>query len=148
MSPEASLQHSNNTQRVVDFLAAAHGVPSIFNEKAVGEEIKCWGFPEFSPKCREEYLGFFNYLGDVFDQMEFRIEHYLADVGQVLVNFRIQGIHHEEFMGLPATGCQLTFKARALFRLEDGVIKEVWMYNKRVSLKTAKGSVYQLQDCI
>jgi hypothetical protein len=49
-------------------------------------------------------------------------------------------------MGLPATGSQLTFSATALFRLENGMIKEVWMYNKHVSLKTRKGTTYRLQD--
>ena len=146
MSPETSFQPHDNAQWVADFLACAHEAPSTANPQSVDKQIKCWGFPEFSPQNRDEYLGFFNYLGDVFAQMEFRIEQCLADMSQVLVKFHVQGIHHEEFMGLPATGCLLSFQARALFRLENRVIKEVWMYNKNVCLKTDKGTVYQLQD--
>jgi predicted ester cyclase len=146
MSPQAIFQQQQNTQLVASFLTAAHATPSVFMESIVDEQVKCWGFPEFNPHNRDEYIGFFNYLGDVFEQMDFRIEQCMADNSQALVRFCISGIHHEEFMGLPATGSQLTFSATALFRLENGMIKEVWMYNKHVSLKTSKGTTYRLQD--
>lgn len=140
------IQQERNTQLVTSFLHTAHTTPSAFMAHMVDAQIKCWGFPEFNPHNRDEYFGFFNYLDDVFDQMDFRIEQCMADNSQVLVRFRISGIHHEEFMGLPATNSQLTFSATALFRIENALIKEVWMYNKNVSLKTWKGTTYRLQE--
>jgi hypothetical protein len=64
------------------------------------------------------------------------------------VRFRISGKHHEEFMGLPATCGELEFTATALFRLDAGVIHEVWMYNKHIMLQTAKGYRYSTRSTI
>lgn len=146
MSLPASIPQDDHTQLIIDFLQAAHAATPDLSHAMVDDNVKCWGFPEFSPQNRNEYFGFFNYLSDVFAQMDFQIEQCLADASQVLVRFRITGIHHEEFMGLPATYSQLSFSANSLFRLENRVIKEVWMYDKKVSLITRKGTTYQLND--
>lgn len=145
MSSQIAFNLHDNVPIITRFLSSAHNTQPVFLAQAVAEHIKCWGFPEFNPQNRDEYLGFFNYLSDVFNDMDFRIEQALADTDQVLVRFQIRGTHHEEFMGLPATGSDMTFSANALFRLDGGIIQEVWMYNKQVSIQTRKGMVYQLQ---
>lgn len=136
--------HRNNERLIKEFLRAAH----ITQDKSLGHfvaaEVKCWGFPEFNPGNCDEYQGFFNYLADVFESQVFTIEQLLAGDSQVLVRFRIQGKHHEEFMGLPASGGELEFTATALFRLDGEKISEVWMYNKHIVLQTAKGYRYAI----
>jgi predicted ester cyclase len=134
--------HWNNECLVKEFLQAAHNNQINNLDTYVAEQVKCWGFPEFNPGNRNEYWGFFNYIADVFAGQVFTIEQLLADDSQVLVRFRIHGQHHEEFMGLPATQGELEFSATALFRLEAGVIREVWMYNKHIALQTPKGYRY------
>lgn len=138
--------HSNNERLVREFLQAAHNNQVKNLDMYVAEQVRCWGFPEFNPGNRDEYQGFFNYIADVFAAQTFNIEQLLADDAQVLVRFRVSGKHHEEFMGLPATGGELEFTATALFRLEDGVIREVWMYNKHIVLQTAKGYRYSTRS--
>lgn len=140
--------HGHHEQLVREFLQAAHGVQIKHLDAYVAEQVKCWGFPEFNPGNRDEYQGFFNYIADVFAEQTFSIEQLLADDAQVLVRFRINGKHHEEFMGLPATGGELEFTATALFRLEAGMIHEVWMYNKHIVLQTAKGYCYSTRAAI
>ncbi|HEY0892065.1 MAG TPA: ester cyclase, partial [Cellvibrio sp.] len=114
--------HHHNEQLVREFLQAAHSAQIKHLDAYVAEQVKCWGFPEFNPGNRDEYQGFFNYIADVFAAQTFSIEQLLADDAQVLVRFRISGMHHEEFMGLPATGGELEFTATALFRLDAGMI--------------------------
>lgn len=140
--------HGNNERLVREFLQAAHQNQVKNLDAYVAGQVKCWGFPEFNPGNRDEYQGFFNYIADVFAQQVFRIEQLLAEDRQVLVRFRISGTHHEEFMGLPATGGELEFTATALFRLDKGVIREVWMYNKHIVLHTTKGYSYSTQPLI
>jgi predicted ester cyclase len=110
----------------------------------LAEQVHCWGFPEFDPSNRAEYQGFFNYLLDVFAQRQWAVEQLLASDSQVLVRFRISGIHHEEFMGLPATGALLEFSSHILFRLRDGLIDESWMYKKSLRMTSKKGHVFEL----
>lgn len=138
--------HWNNECLVREFLLAAHSNQAGDLTAYVTEQVKCWGFPEFNPGNRNEYQGFFNYIADVFAQQVFTIEQLLADDSQVLVRFHIRGQHHEEFMGLPATQGELEFSATALFRLDAGMIREVWMYNKHIALQTAKGYRYSTAD--
>jgi steroid delta-isomerase-like uncharacterized protein len=140
--------HGHHEQLVREFLQAAHSVQIKHLDAYVAEQVKCWGFPEFNPGNRDEYQGFFNYIADVFAEQTFNIEQLLADDAQVLVRFRINGKHHEEFMGLPATGGELEFTATALFRLEAGMIHEVWMYNKHIVLQTAKGYRYSTRAAL
>lgn len=140
--------HWNNERLVRDFLQAAHQAQIKNLDAYVAAQVKCWGFPEFNPGNRDEYQGFFNYLADVFAQQVFRIEQLLVADSQVLVRFHVSGIHHEEFMGLPATGGELEFTATALFRLDEGRIREVWMYNKHIVLRTAKGYSYSTRPAI
>jgi predicted ester cyclase len=148
MSLHRNSMHHNNERLVRAFLQAAHSTQIKNLDAYVAEQVKCWGFPEFNPGNRDEYQGFFNYIADVFAAQIFSIEQLLADDAQVLVRFRVSGKHHEEFMGLPATGGELEFTATALFRLEAGMIREVWMYNKHIVLQTTKGYCYSTRRVI
>lgn len=113
-------------------------------DQLLAAQVRCWGFPEFDPSDRAEYQGFFNYLVDVFAQRQWTIDHLLSGDSQVLVRFRINGYHHEEFMGLPATGAYLEFSSNILFRVREGLIDESWMYKKSLRMTTKKGSVFEL----
>ena len=113
-------------------------------ENLLATQVRCWGFPDFDPTNRAEYQGFFNYLMDVFAQRQWTVEQLLATDSQVLVRFCINGYHHEEFMGLPATGAYLEFSAHILFRVREGLIDESWMYKKSLRMTTKKGSVFDL----
>jgi len=148
MSSYPNCLHHTNERLVREFLQAAHSVQIKNLDAYVATQVKCWGFPEFNPGNRDEYQGFFNYIADVFAAQTFIIEQLLTDDAQVLVRFRISGKHHEEFMGLPASGGELEFTATALFRLEAGMIREVWMYNKHIVLQTAKGYRYSTRATI
>ncbi len=137
-------QHQHLAAQVKQFLNSALSGSHGQFDKLLATQIRCWGFPEFDPTNRAEYQGFFNYLVDVFAQRQWSIDQLLASDSQVLVRFRISGYHHEEFMGLPATGAYLEFSSHILFRVRDGLIDESWMYKKSLRMTTKKGSVFEL----
>lgn len=136
--------HQQLAAQVNQFLNGALSVSHSHTDQLLAGQIRCWGFPEFDPSSPAEYQGFFNYLIDVFAQRQWSIEHLLASDSQVLVRFRISGFHHEEFMGLPATGAFLEFSSHILFRLRDGLIEESWMYKKSLRMTSKKGNVFEL----
>ncbi len=135
--------HQHLAAQVKQFLNSALAGSSIQPDRLLAAQIRCWGFPEFDPANRAEYQGFFNYLIDVFTQRQWTIEPLLTSDSQVLVRFRISGYHHEEFMGLPATGAYLEFSSHILFRVRNGLIDESWMYKKSLRMTTKKGSVFE-----
>lgn len=136
--------HQHLAALVNNFLNSALAGAHARSEKLLAPRIRCWGFPEFDPSSRAEYQGFFNYLLDVFAGRDWTIEQLLASDSQVLVRLRISGHHHEEFMGLPATGAYLEFGANLLFRFRDDMIEESWMYKKSLRMTTKKGNVFEL----
>ncbi|WP_331344793.1 ester cyclase [Cellvibrio sp. UBA7661] len=136
--------HQHLAAQVSQFLNSALSASHSQTERFLSQQVRCWGFPEFDPSTPDEYQGFFNYLIDVFDQRQWSIEQLLASDAQVLVRFRMSGFHHEEFMGLPATGAFLEFSANLLFRVRDDLIEESWMYKKSLRMTSKKGSVFEL----
>ena len=131
-------------QQVKQFINSALSGSALPLENVLAAQIRSWGFPEFDPASRAEYQGFFNYLIDVFADRQWSVEQLLASDSQVLVRFRISGYHHEEFMGLPATGAFLEFSSHILFRVRDGLITESWMYKKSLRMTTKKGNAFEL----
>ncbi|HTF97115.1 MAG TPA: ester cyclase [Cellvibrio sp.] len=131
-------------QQVKQFINSALSGSAVSLENVLAAHIRSWGFPEFDPASRAEYQGFFNYLIDVFAERQWSVEQLLASDSQVLVRFRISGYHHEEFMGLPATGAFLEFSSHILFRVRDGLITESWMYKKSLRMTTKKGNAFEL----
>ncbi|HEX7764048.1 MAG TPA: hypothetical protein VF433_10620 [Cellvibrio sp.] len=147
-----NILHEKNELLVTRFLT------SIFKHQITGQEktalfsntlmdtLSCQGFPEFNPQTSTELSGFLNYLLDVFRQPTISINTITADDTTVLIHFRIQGNHHEEFMGLTASCGKLLLTAHIRFTLRENKISEILMYNKHVSLTTNKGYTYELTN--
>ena len=115
-------------------------------ESNLSTQIQCIGFPEFNPQSLLEFSGFLNYLHDVFKYSNYAIEPLMFDEQSALLRFTIQGVHHEEFMGLAASGGVIKFTAIAHFKMCNNRITEILMHNKALVLTTTKGHVYQLKS--
>ena len=48
---------------------------------------------------------------------------------------RFAGKHRAEFLGIAATGRQITWTGAAFFRFEDGKIAELWVLGDLVELR-------------
>lgn len=108
------------------------------------QQIKCHGFPEFNPQNHLELSGYLNYLLDVFNQPQIKITVIATYDSSVVINFRITGKHHEEFMGLAASNGLLQLNANIRFILRNNLISEIHMQDKKVRLTTCQGMVYEL----
>jgi len=54
------------------------------------------------------------------------VEEIIAEGDRVSVRAKVTGKHTGEFMGIPATGAQLSVDLADYFRIEDGKVKEHW----------------------
>ena len=59
-----------------------------------------------------------------FPDLHWTIEEQIAEADKVLTRFTWTGTHKAEFLGVPATGCQVSVWGMVIDRLENGKIKE------------------------
>jgi steroid delta-isomerase-like uncharacterized protein len=65
----------------------------------------------------------------------------IAASDKVVTRWEMIVTHQNEFMGVPATGKQLTQSGAAIYRLTDGKIAEVWNFPDNLSLMQQLGIV-------
>ncbi len=59
-----------------------------------------------------------------FSELDFQVVDMIAEGDTVVVHFRVPGIHHDTFAGIPATGQPVVWKGVMIYRIEDGKIIE------------------------
>jgi hypothetical protein len=152
LDQQEKLLHHENEALITHFLTATFKNQITGQDKTelfsctLTEPLTCRGFPEFNPQNPIEFSGFLNYLLDVFRQPNISIKTITAEDTKVLINFQIQGDHHEEFMGLAASNGLLLLNTDILFKFYKNRISEIWMYNKKVTLSTTNGNIYELTN--
>ena len=95
------------------------GIPSGVEGAKVAHEIMRTGFPDYQTT----------------------IEDMLAEGDKVAARIRMTGTHAGNFMGIPATGKQVSFTGIYIARIEDGKIVEHWGEEDSVSLLTQLGAM-------
>lgn len=68
-------------------------------------------------------------------------EDMIAEGDKVVVRFTGRGTHKGEFMGIPATGKQLTMMAIAIHRIAGGKIVENWLQADMLGMMQQLGAV-------
>jgi steroid delta-isomerase-like uncharacterized protein len=95
------------------------GIPSGVEGAKVAHQIMLTGFPDYQTT----------------------IEDLLAEGDKVAARIRMTGTHTGSFMGIPATGKQVSFTGIYIARIEDGKIVEHWGEEDSVSLLTQLGAM-------
>lgn len=78
---------------------------------------------------------------DAFPDMEYSLEHILAEDDLVAGRWIVSGTHEGEFEGIPPTGEEVEVPASGLFQVENGKISEVWLTYDRLGLLQQLGVV-------
>jgi predicted ester cyclase len=76
-----------------------------------------------------------------FPDMRITLEAQLGDGDLVANRGTFTGTHQGEFMGIPATGKQVTVKFMDMWRVEDGQAAENWVRIDMLSLMVQLGAV-------
>lgn len=75
---------------------------------------------------REGVLQQFQVTRAAFPDIDASIEAIVAEDDLVTARIAYTGTHEGEFLGVPATGKDVSFNGTNVFRIEDGEISEVW----------------------
>ncbi|MFC4503118.1 MULTISPECIES: ester cyclase [Streptomyces] len=76
----------------------------------------------------------------------FDIEDQISQDDRVCTRWTMRGTHNGEFMGLPATGRQVTMTGTTVFRIDGhGKIAEGWWQNDRLGLMAQLGALDTLE---
>ena len=92
--------------RTADFAAHIPGLPSFDN---AGWKQFVWGFAA------------------AFPDLHLTVEDVVASEEKVAARIRFRGTHRGEFMGIPATGREVTFASMELNRVVGGKVAEHWV---------------------
>ena len=76
-----------------------------------------------------------------FPDLDLTPEQFIAEEDLVVVRHVVRGTHRGEFLGVPATGRQVTFQAIDIFRLSGNKIVEQWVVMDALGLLQQIGAV-------
>ncbi|MXZ61311.1 MAG: ester cyclase [Acidobacteria bacterium] len=82
--------------------------------------------------------GFIAYMRDVHRALgDYRciIDELVTDGDRAAARMRFTGKHRAEFLGVAATGRQITWAGAAFFRIEGGRISDLWVLGDVVALR-------------
>jgi len=68
-----------------------------------------------------------NTIRDAFPDLRYTIDDMFANPNKAGVRWTATGTHKDTFMGVPATGRQVTVKGNDLFRADGGKLAEAWV---------------------
>ena len=61
-----------------------------------------------------------------FPDLHFTIEDMVAEGDKVVYRYRVRGTHQNDFMGIAATGRQISFTGIHIYRVRNGQLQEEW----------------------
>jgi steroid delta-isomerase-like uncharacterized protein len=90
------------------------------------------------PRAERDFLaGLFRAFPDIHLQPE----QLIAQKDLVAVHAIVRGTHRDEFMGIPATGREITIQAVDIFRLTGSKIAEQWVVMDALGLMQQLGAI-------
>ncbi|MFC2077879.1 ester cyclase [Candidatus Bipolaricaulota bacterium] len=112
-------------------LAIARGIPKAWNERNVAllDEVLSPDYVWHGASMTLDLDGYKGYMSQVLAAFpDFRVSFVrtAAEADMVGASCTITGTHLVDFMGIPATGVQVTFTGMILHRLADGKVVESW----------------------
>jgi C-1 hydroxylase len=91
------------------------------------------------PPSREALITFFKMFVTAFPDGHFHLEDMVAEGDKVLLRWTCSGTHQGPWMGIPATGKQVSFIGMDLWRFADGKVVEAWFLADNLSIMQQLG---------
>lgn len=80
-------------------------------------------------------------LFDAFPDLSLEPVKMIEGDDTVAAFWTITGTQRGEFQGIEPTGNEVSFRAMGMFRIDDGLVAEVWLLADRLALMTQLGAV-------
>jgi predicted ester cyclase len=131
-----------NRAVVARFLDQTHAGNLAAIDQTVAPGIVTHGFPcGHNPDSRESYKQFFRDFGAAFTNMGYRTISLVADDALVAARFSVAVDHTGPYLGIAPSDRRVEFTGIALYRLDDGLIAETWLYLDGLSFLGQIGAV-------
>ncbi len=114
---------------------------STIDELFAPEFIGHVGLPPVPPMTREGVKALFSMYHNAFTGFHATIEQLIAEDDKVVGLLIATGIHTGNFLGIPVTGKQVSFRTMDIFRLVDGKIVEHWAMPDQYDLRKQLGAI-------
>ena len=79
-----------------------------------------------SKLLKQQLAGMLGLVHDAFPDFCVNVQDQIAEGDKVVTRVTFRGTHQGEYMGLPATGKQVTYTGIALDRISGGKVVEMW----------------------
>jgi steroid delta-isomerase-like uncharacterized protein len=76
-----------------------------------------------------------------FPDLHFAIEEQIAEGDLVVTRWTVQGTHQHDYLGIPATGKQVTVSGMTIDRMVNGTITEGWLNWDQLGLLQQLGAI-------
>jgi predicted ester cyclase len=83
-------------------------------------------FPVTPRLNRSNFKGFIDSFYDAFPDFRMEIDDTIVTNDRLVLRVIYYGTHNGDFMGIPATGCEVTMHGMTIFRIENGIAYESW----------------------
>ena len=120
-----SRETNKTLARRIPLEAYNQGDIAVFDE-VVAETIADHFPPPGFPAGREGYKMFVPALRGAFPDLQTTLDLEIADGEKVVHRITVRGTHKGEFMGIPATGKQVTWTETHILRFASSIIVEHW----------------------
>ncbi len=113
---------------------------AIINELCAPDYV--WHLPvRPKPLTREETEQFMRTFSAAFPDNRYMIEDMIAEGDKVVTRYTVRGTHKGDFLGIPATGKQVSFTSILISRIAEGKIVEEWEESDGVGFLQQLGAI-------
>lgn len=95
---------------------------------------------------RDDYRGYVETYHEAFGDLEYEVETVIAEDDTAALRYEATGTHDGTFMGLAPTGKTVSVSGMEMYRIDDGVIVEMWTSYDALGLLQELGIVEPFQD--
>lgn len=74
----------------------------------------------------EGFIKFFSMFRAAFPDLNITVEHMVTDDDNVAISYTVTGTHQGNFLGVPATGREISIRGMQIARFQEGQIVERW----------------------
>jgi steroid delta-isomerase-like uncharacterized protein len=127
------------TRRTWEQMLPAADLASL--EEVVAPDVINHDVPPGSPQGFAGLRGTVMWLHSAFSDQRYEVHHVIGEGDTVVIHATMYGRHTGEFVGIPATGREISLRSMHIVRYENGREAETWALQDRLSLMQQLGVI-------
>lgn len=96
-------------------------------DQVVAPSFVSHDWPPDGPTGPQAFRAYYSGIRSAVPDAHYEVDDLIADDDKVVVRWRLLGTHKGDFQGIPPSGRPIVLKGIAIYRVEDGMLKERWV---------------------